>query len=204
MHLDRQQGFFINNAFNTLERSELGAVAILLGEFWLRELTAKRTKQLSQSDIADALTSLPLYLPGSRGENQEEDLERLQIDYCQLLIGPKGHVSPVESVWVADQFQSKAVDAMKSFFDLLSGYQPPDGFHDHIGVQLDFAGHLLQAADQVGENFDQTNELVNIFVQKRLVWTTPFLKEAKQRAETNFYRQLAVATQQWLSFFNSN
>ena len=158
------------------------------------------------------MASLPLELPcaagnhaggnNAKGKSLDEDLERLQIDYCQLLIGPKGHLSPVESVWASDQFQSKSVDAMQSFFDLLSDYQPPDGFHDHIGVQLDFAGHLLQAADRAAQDSDRADDLVNIFVRKRLAWTTPLLQKVKQQAQTTFYRQLAEATECWLDFFN--
>ena len=165
---------------------------------------------MSQSKIADALASLPLKLPyatttatvTATGQSLDDDLERLQIDYCQLLIGPKGHLSPVESVWVSDQFQSKSVDAMQSFFDLLTDYQPPDGFHDHIGVQLDFAGHVLQSADRAGKDFEQADDLVNVFVLKRLAWTPPLLQKVKQQAQTTFYRQLAEATERWLDFFN--
>jgi len=72
----------------TLTRSELGAVAILLGEFWLRELTLQRLEQLSQTEIADSLAALGWSLPQLSDGDVEEDLERLQIDYCQLLIGP--------------------------------------------------------------------------------------------------------------------
>ena len=169
----------------------------------MRELTTGRAEQLSQSEVAAALALLPLELPNATGQNSDADLERLQIDYCQLLIGPKGHISPVESVWIADQFQSKSVDVMQSFFDLLPDYQPPDGFHDHIGVQLDFAGHLLQAADRIESDFDEADELVSVFVQRRLVWTQPLLQQVKQRARTTFYRQLADATERWLSIFDS-
>jgi len=147
------------------------------------------------------MRSLPLELPQS--DDDEGVLERLQIDYCQLLIGPKGHLSPVESVWVADQFQSQTVDAMKSFFELLPDYQPPDRFHDHIGVQLDFAGHLLQAADKAGKDSDQADDLVRVFTQQRLAWTAPLLEKVERQAKSLFYRQLADATKRWLRFFDS-
>lgn len=189
----------------TLTRSELGSVAILLGEFWLQELTPARVEQLSSTEITGALAAFEWSLPPMAGGDSEESLERLQIDYCQLLIGPKGHVSPVESVWAADQFQSKSVDKMKSFFDLLPDYLPPGGFHDHIGVQLDFAGHLLIAADhQETEELDQANDLLETYVQQCVVWAKPMLKKVQQQAQTSFYRRLSGVTQQWIGCFESN
>lgn len=132
----------------------------------------------------------------------EQELERLQIDYCQLLIGPQGHVSPVESVWATDQFQSNSVDAMRSFFDLLPSYRPPDKFHDHIGVQLDFAGHLLMAADQqTAGQLEQADYLFKTYLQHRVLWAKPMLKKVHQQAQTSFYRQLSTVTRQWIGFY---
>ncbi len=198
------RGTTITEPMKTLTRSELGAVAILLGEFWLRELTLARVQQLCATEITDALSAFEWSLPQATDDDLQEHLERLQIDYCQLLIGPKGHISPVESVWAADQFQSKSVDQMKSFFDLLPGYQPPDRFHDHIGVQLDFAGHLLIAADQhASAETEQADDLLETYVQQRIVWAKPMLAKVHRQAQTSFYRRLSTVTQQWISFFES-
>ncbi len=171
----------------------------------MKELSAARIEQLSTSEISDALDALGWQMPQPADDDLEENLERLQTDYCQLLIGPKGHVSPIESVWTADQFQSPSVDKMKSFFDLLPNYQPPDRFHDHIGVQLDFAGHLLLAADQETDNapgtLDHADDLLKTYVQRRLVWTRPMLKKVQQQAQTGFYVQLSSVTQEWIRLF---
>lgn len=133
-------------------RASIGSVAKLLGELWLREVTLSRLHQLhADASIGDSLKSLGLELPHLTADAIDEKIEDLAIDYCQLLIGPKGHISPVQSVWVAEQFQSTSVDAMKSFFELLPGYQPPGSFHDHVGVQLDFAGSMLIATDHLAQ-----------------------------------------------------
>lgn len=188
----------------TLTRSELGAVAILLGEFWMCELTPARVEQLCSTEIADALSAFEWSLPKATDNDFEENLERLQIDYCQLLIGPKGHISPVESVWGTDQFQSQSVDKMKSFFDLLPDYQPPDRFHDHIGVQLDFAGHLLIATDQqTADETEQAEDLLETYVQQCVVWAKPMLEKVYQQAQTNFYQRLSTVTQRWICLFDS-
>lgn len=174
-----------------------------MADFWLHELTAKRVKALSPVELGIALRSLPLELPKVADNHLEADLERLQIDYCQMLIGPKNHISPVESVWIAEQFQSKSVDNMRTFFELLPGYSPPGKFYDHIGVQLDFAGHLLQAAARTPDDAGQVDDLVKVFVQQRLSWTGPFLQNVKHQSQTAFYRQLADATENWLSLFEA-
>lgn len=196
------RGTVITDLMKTLTRSELGAVAILLGEFWLRELTSARVEQLCAADITNALSALDWSLPQVTDGDLEDHLERLQIDYCQLLIGPQGHVSPVESIWIADQFQSQSIDKMKSFFDLLPDYQPPDRFHDHVGVQLDFAGHLLIAADQqTPDELEQADNLLETYVQQCVAWAKPMLEKVHQQAQTSFYRQLTTVTQQWIGFF---
>ncbi len=171
----------------------------MLADLWLRELTAERVEELSVPDTAVALRSLPLELP-QIDDNLEENLLELQIDYCQLLVGPKNHISPVESVWTSQQYQSASVDEMKSFFEVLPQYHAPDRFHDHIGVQLDFAGHLLKSAAPTGQNHDSIDDILRVFVDNRLAWTAPFLQKVKHQSQTTFYRQLADATGHWLSF----
>ena len=187
----------------------MGAVAILLGELWLRELTANRIGQLSEPETKNALAAIGLPLPNldKRGEGKSEELiEELQIDFCQLLIGPQGHISPVESVWASEQFQSKTVDQMRAFFELLPGYQPTANFHDHIGVQLDFAGHLLTASANSAANDEQANdeqldELIAIYVEQRMAWTKPMLEKVKRQAQTEFYQQLADVTLNFVELF---
>lgn len=147
-------------------RTALGSVAKLLGELWLREVTLQRLQQLhADRSIGDSLKSLGMELPSVNADAVDAKIEELAIDYCQLLIGPKGHLSPVQSVWVAEQFQSSCVDAMKSFFELLPGYQPPGSFHDHIGVQLDFAGSVLIAADRLSDSGGDVTTAANPPIQ---------------------------------------
>jgi TorA maturation chaperone TorD len=217
-------GIFVGEALGTTVESNLGAVAKLLGQFWLHELTADQCSGFNDPpEVGDALRLMGFELPQGTAAQMNESIERLAIDYCQLLIGPKGHVSPVESVWVADQFQSHCVDSMKLFFDILPGYQPPSNFHDHIGVQLDFAGSLMLApppaiegdhlqseslenqTTSVGpsEDFDTAvNEITTVFIRQRMAWTAPMIAKVKVQAQTAFYRRLAEVTEQFLKLFS--
>jgi TorA maturation chaperone TorD len=179
----------------------LGHCGILLGSCWLKEMTEESLSALGESrsaELNEALRKLEWKIPQpASSDARDEVIEELAIDYCRLLVGPKGHLSPVESVWVTDQFQSETVSAMQAFFDLLPGYQPPSSLQDHIGVQLDYAGHLLVAAGNLQD--PAAFEPVAAFCGSRLGWIDGLLRGGKSRARTDFYRGLSTATERWVA-----
>ncbi len=179
----------------------LGHCGILLGSCWMKEMTHESLSALSgdaSSELKEALKKLEWEVPvPTDSEARDGVIEKLAIDYCRLLIGPKGHLSPVESVWATDQFQSETVSAMQGFFDLLPGYHPPISLHDHIGVQLDFAGNLLVAAGN-SEEPEAFDPLV-AFSGSRLGWIDGLLRGINSLAQTDFYRGLATATGRWVA-----
>ena len=175
-------------AFDNLIAEQLAHVGILLGRCWLTEMTAQSLAAINEPEVASCLNAIGWQIP----EPTPEVVESLAIDYCQLLIGPRGQLSPVESVWASQQFQGASASSMKSFFGLLPRYESPSSLSDHIGVQLDFASHLLLAADA-------DLEPVRLFAVKRLAWAEQLLMGVHGKAETEFYRGLAVATKHWIS-----
>ena len=179
----------------------LGHCGILLGSCWMKEMTHESLSVLGgdvNPELKEALKKLEWEVPQpTDSEARDSVIEELAIDYCRLLIGPKGHLSPVESVWATDQFQSETVSAMQAFFDLLPDYQPPVSLHDHIGVQLDYAGNLLVAAGNSKE--PAAFEPVLAFCGSRLSWIDGFLQGISSMAQTNFYRGLATATGRWVA-----
>lgn len=179
----------------------LGHCGILLGSCWMKEMTHESLSVLGgdvNPELKEALKKLEWEVPQpTDSEARDSVIEELAIDYCRLLIGPKGHLSPVESVWATDQFQSETVSAMQAFFDLLPDYQPPVSLHDHIGVQLDYAGNLLVAAGNSKE--PAAFEPVLAFCGNRLSWIDGLLQGISSMAQTNFYRGLATATGRWVA-----
>ncbi len=174
----------------------MGHCGILLGNCWLKEMTHQSLAALGRdasASLKEALLDLGWEIPCPN----DETIEALQIDYCRLLIGPKGHLSPVESVWATRQFQSDCVSSMQSFFELLPEYQPPESLLDHIGVQLDCAGHLLIAASH--SRHREALEPMVAFAETRLAWPEDLLTGVQERAETEFYRGLANATRGWIA-----
>ena len=163
----------------------LGEISGLLGRLWLRELDAATLDAISQEDFRSLYESLGGYVPTDVTANS---VEELAVEYCELLIGPKGHVSPVQSVWADDQLKSETSASMSRFFELVPGYQAQSNLSDHIGVQLDFVGALLQIEDE------EVDGILNLFAQQHLGWMESFLDRVESKTASEFYLGLARVT----------
>lgn len=162
---------------------ELASVAQLIGQLWLREINQTTLDAMGTKPFRETYEELGGFIP----EPNESLMDELAVEYCVLLIGPKGQLSPVQSVWQSNQFQSETSSSMKQYFELLPNYEPGSSLPDHIGVQLDFLSHLLRQSDEA------TDEIVRQFVQSHLQWSSVFLAQVQQR-ESKFYQGLARVT----------
>lgn len=163
----------------------LGEISGLLGRLWLREVDLSTLEAMSTPDFRSLYESLEGFVPPVI---TAESVEELAVAYCELLIGPKGHVSPVQSVWTSDQLQSETSASMNRFFELVPGYQAQSSLSDHLGVQLDFVGALLRIED------DGVNEILNVFAQQHLSWINQFLGQVESKTDSEFYLGLAKVT----------
>jgi TorA maturation chaperone TorD len=127
-------------------------------------------------------------------ETETETIDRLAADYCQLLIGPKKHLPPVQSVWADHTFQSKAASSMGRYFELYADYLPPGTIHDHLGCQLDFVAFLLDEASRGEDHSQSAMQVLKQFQQEHLQWAQQLIDRVAQKADTDFYRGLAVVT----------
>lgn len=163
----------------------LGEISGLLGRLWLREVDSATLDAMGEPSFREVFESLGGFVPG----NSDADLiEELAVAYCELLIGPKGHVSPVESVWVDDQLKSDTSASMNRFFELVPDYQAQSNLSDHIGVQLDFAGVLLQSEEEAAEG------ILKLFAHQHLGWSDGFLDRVESQTDSEFYRGLSRVT----------
>jgi len=128
-----------------------------------------------------------------------EMLDRLAADYCQLLIGPKKHLPPVQSVWADHKFQSVAASSAVRFYELYADYHSPGTIPDHLGCQLHFAAFLL---DQICHE-DTAEQVLAQFRQEHLGWAEQLLQRVTVKADTDFYRGLAVTTTQLIKELSS-
>lgn len=167
---------------------QLAAIVELLGRLWLHEVT-KATLTLMRSDeFLPTYEQLGGYVPPLV---DDEVVETLAVEYCELLIGPKGQLSPVQSVWVTNQFQSESSASMNRFFELLPGYVPQSNLSDHLGVELDFLSHLLRNNDE-----STVQEMTEHFAITHLEWSIRFLDQVEMQTDSKFYQGLAKVTRQ--------
>ena len=162
------------------------AVAKLLGRFWLNEIDLEMLQAIAAPEFRESFEELGGFVPDPVNSTV---VEQLAVEYCSLLVGPQGHISPVESVWSENQFQSKSSSMMNRCFELIPGYVPASNISDHIGVQLDFLGELLARSGD-----EATDEIVEHFVATHLRWTAPFFDQIQDRTESRFYHGLAAVT----------
>ena len=93
---------------DVLDREDLEGLAgfyQLLSRLWVAEIDEMWFEVLSEGSLAGAAGELGLQLEGP----VDEVIEQLAIEYCQLMIGPQGHVPPHQSVWSEGQFQGNPV-----------------------------------------------------------------------------------------------
>jgi TorA maturation chaperone TorD len=172
--------------------TELANIVELVGRLWLREISLPTLEAMSSPEFQDPFVELGGFVPN---QIDNETIEELAIQYCELLVGPRGHISPVQSVWSTNQFQSESAASMNRFFDLVPGYEPESNLSDHIGVQLDFLSVLLHQTEK------QANEVIALYVSQHLQWTDRFLNKVISRESSEFYQGLAIVTRQLVASF---
>lgn len=176
-----------------------GGMYRLLARLWLSEVDHPLMQSLSQPPLRDSFSAAGGVLPAG---DDESHLEQLAIDYCQLFIGPKNHLPPFQSVWQTGQLQAASTASMQNFVDVV-GYDStglPSGMMlDHLGVQLDVMGHLLEQI--AARRCDPTNEVMQLaraYCNGHLRWPAALLNAAEQHATTGFYCSVIGLTREFL------
>ena len=163
----------------------------LLSRLWLQEVDAALLHQLQTPKLKASFESLGGHVPS---DPDLQTLDGLAVEYCQLLVGPRDHMCPVQSVWEEQMFQSDSVASMQSFFELLPGYQPPSTLVDHIGVQLDFVSKLMLVDSETTE----LNRVLRRFSASHFRWTDEFFDRIEKTTTSQFYLGLARITRNLL------
>ena len=175
----------------------------LLSRLWIREVDEKLLRQLLSSPLCESFTEAGGILPTS--QNVSESVEQLAIEYCRLFVGPTDHLPPYQSVWQEGQFQGSMIGSMENFCAAL-GYDTSllggSIMKDHLGIQLDVMGHILDLVSQrTHEDEFQHSLLVfaQTFYQTHLTWATKLFDAASQKTTTDFYRSVVLLTQHFLA-----
>lgn len=173
--------------------AETAAVFALLSRIWSSELDAKTLQAISQPPLAEAWKSLG---GATMPATDASAIEELAVDYCQLLIGPKNHISPNQSIWEQKRFSGDATGSMHKYLQMVDGFEPSVEMIDHIGVQMQFAGVLLSMAEQAKRKL--IRGLARAYFADHLEWCEPFFGRVEEQADTDFYRTAASVSRQFL------
>ena len=169
----------------------------LLSRLWVAEIDEMWFEVLSEGSLAEAAEDLGLRLEGPPAEV----IEQLAIEYCQLMIGPQGHVPPHQSVWSEGQFQGNPVVSMQQYLDVV-GEQIDSTMRDHLGVQLGVMGMVVDELSSSLEDDTRRNDLMEMarsFFGDHVAWIEQFLVRAGESTESKFYGRLIAVTREFLA-----
>ncbi len=170
--------------------AQLAEIVKLLGRLWLFEVNQSTLDSMCGPVFREPYESLGGELPDVVSP---ELVEQLAIEYCELLIGPKGHISPVQSIWADDQYQAATAASMSRFFDVLPGYCPQSSLQDHLGVQFDYLSELMRLVRDP-EQGEVVREVIQCFVDDHLSWSLPMFEKIVSQTHSSFYRGLAIVS----------
>ena len=171
---------------------ERAAVYDLLARLWQSEIDAPLKAALNQEPIASQWRQCGGVLP-------QETIEALAVDFCQLFIGPKDSIAPIQSVWSEGQLQGPSAAAMQRFLSLRLDDRWDATIPDHLGVQLALQGEFLRAlADATPVQKIELESLIDVFFENHLTWPEPLFEAAIRKAQTEFYRGMVKLTRDFL------
>ena len=174
----------------------------LLSRIWLREIDDEFCQQFGDSDLRLSFEAAGGAVP------EPTELEALATEYCQLFIGPKNHLPPLQSVWAQGTLQSEITGSTRSFAEALQmNLRGSDvTMADHLGVQFSIASRaygMLAEEQDLKEPANPIVELIAEFQSRHLSWPAPLLAAVEERAG-EFYRSTARMTGTFLQQINAS
>ena len=173
------------------------AVYALLARLWGRELSAELLAELQQDELRKAYETAGGFVPQ---DSTDEVLDQLTMDYCQLFLGPSGHLPPYQSVWSEGRFEGVTTTSLREYVEILNdaGNWSATNPLDHLSIQLDMMAYILNAqaetSDDVAANREAAHHLAMHFFHDHIGWAIPLCQAAQGRSESEFYRQLSKMT----------
>lgn len=169
----------------------------LLSRLWVTEVDPEWFEALSSGSLSDVAENLDLPVEG----DAVELIEQLAVEYCQLMVGPQGHVPPHQSVWTDGQLQGQTAVSMQQYLDVV-GQEVESTMSDHLGVQLGVMGLIV---DELAESLHDDRkreglmELARSFFSLHVAWIERFLVRAREMTGSEFYGRLIEVTDEFLS-----
>ena len=170
-------------------------VYALLARLWMREVDHDLIQLLDGTELGDAFRAAGGTIP------RVAELDELATEYCRLLIGPRNHLPPLQSVWARGELQSEITTSVQDFAQAVN-YQTEPGqattMLDHLAVQLEImaiATRLLAGDSQ----HDDGIALAREFFRRHLSWPQPLLAAISAGARHAFFDSAARMTADFLA-----
>lgn len=164
--------------------------------------------------FAGAFSDLGVDL-GEKFRTAPEDvlLEELALEFTRLFLGPGEHISAHESIYteidgeVGGLWGAKTVEVKKFIETTGLDYESRfTGLPDHISVELEFMGKLVEWEAAKWPDEDSESAKYCLAVQKKfaeehlLKWAPKFCSDVIEKATMPFYREMAKVTRDFLKF----
>lgn len=164
------------------DKKELATALRLFASIFHREVDSALLREivLNRVDLRALLGRDPLEAVSL--DNTEGTIELLATEYCGLFIGPRGHMSPVESVVLGEgRYLGDSTQAVSALYQSLGIAPSPDAriVPDHISMELD----CLAILEESGRHEEAT-----AFARAHILrWLPTLVLHINNRATLAFY-----------------
>ena len=183
----------------------------LLAEFYyLPTQELKGTLKDLEQQLSDVSPEAMLYIKKMKEEiKRSDDLDLLSLDFSRLFLGPyKMHAPPYGSVYLEGERQIMGESTLEvrnkyreAGLDISSDFRHPPG---HIAAELEFMYFLILKEIEAIRNSDIETTLSFMEKQRAFLkenlgpWVFEFTDTTEEKAETDFYKNLARATRAFI------
>lgn len=176
------------------------------------EPTIELLRQLKGQEFVSALSDLRIELDLDFLKRTEEELLwDLSVEYTRLFLGPGQHISPHESVHRKGEeglLWGETTAKVKRFIETsgLKYRSAWKGIPDHISVELEFMQRLIQYEADSWQRKDYPRAIRSLQLQRRFIgghllqWIPSFSGLVIREARSDFYRQMAELTEEYIIF----
>lgn len=177
--------------------TERVAVYQLLARLW-----AEEPGQLLEHLMTEPLAAAWRELGGSSSVHDSDVAQAsLDEDYCRLFVGPKGHLPPIQSVWMSGELDTGVTTSLREF-DTVVGFEQPWDFaiiSDHLGNELWAMSQILRKSEGLpAEDQAVAEDLACEFFKGHLNWTDQLINAVVDRESDRFYGTIASITGRFL------
>ncbi len=194
----------ISDAIQTQQRSHIyELLALIFG----REPSVDLLRHLEVPQLQRELQNLGASFQGALWKQPiEKRVSELEVEYTRLFIGPGSHIALQESVAQGEgqYWGDRTCAAVKTYAD--HGYQVDPKWKDlpdHLSVELQFMGTLIQREAQSGAK-GQQKEIAKLqgaqkaFLEGHLVpWVPQIVSQLQEEARWDFYRGFGALLKEW-------